>query len=644
MKLKISVVLFLFTSFIFANNTPVLLFSDIESGPNTGWSDAFPNRGVAVTIWGYDFGTQRGSSFVTVNGVDLISDNDYAVWGENWPTPFYQKTTFWLTNQMSAGLGNITVTVNGVQSNPLPFTIRNGSIFFITANNSGGNGTINNPFDIDNSDSDWVKNMSPGDVYYFRDQNIYSQRSNGGNSTIWIRSSEQSGTAQLPIALLAYPNEKPTFSIETYSVNFNKAIKFDNAYMVYSGFSIDSEWAGADLGGDNHRLIGNDLIGLKNKHGSGTGTIVTGGSGNVVLGNAVHGGGSKDRYDHAIYISGCADNGGTELGWNYCYDNDFGRGPILSINHQQERCTGSQVLDAHFIFNNIVDCSLQRAVAINVYDLSYDTGEIAPEPTYVYNNLFINSGTYDGSDLSNTGYAPSVIHNAVGDVRFYNNTLYNSGYVGFSIGDNVTSTYIKNNIIFMSSNFPGPTGNHYTIVKNGSNVHLSNNLYYGLGDYTNCTNCAQDANNINNQNPLFVNPVNIKFELQENSPAIDAGTSDLVFEVEPPQYAPIDRDLKFVLRNFNPSIGAFEYNSSTLSIDESNLSEIVLFPNPTKDYLQIKTDHEILKLEIYNTIGQLVTTIDAPNKRIPVKLSSGVYLITVKTTDNKIFKQKIIIE
>ena len=602
MRNFILLVVLLCTSLFAYANSPVLLFSDIESGPNNGWSASEPSKGAAVTIWGNGFASTRGASFVTVNGTALTANTDYAVWGEFWPTEHFQKITFWLNDAVANGSGEITVTVNGVASNPLPFTVRAGTIHFITESNVGGDGTLDNPFDVDNTGSDWIDDMAPGDLYYFRDATTYGGRYNGGNSCIWIRRSETSGTAALPIALLAFPGERPVFEIPTYSLSFNNALRVSNDYMIYSGFTIDSEWLGASIAGDFHRFIGNDVVGLKNLYGAGTGIVTTGdsnahtGDGNKILGNAIHGGNSQNRFDHAIYLSGCADNGGGEVGWNHFYDCDFGRGPIISINHQGNRCDPNQVLDAHFVFNNIVDCSAQRATAINVFDLSFDTGEAEPEPTYVYNNVFIRCGTFDGAD-SDVGYAPAVVHNAAGRARFYNNTLYDAGYVAFRIRG-VDDSQVKNNIIHMSADFAGPTGNHYLSIDNESVISLSNNLYFGIGEYTACTDCALDQNNINNLDPLFMDAAMLDFNLQPGSPAINSGTNDLLFEVAPPGYAPVERDLNFTLRNTAPTLGAFDTDNAALPVELTSFTGRAL---PKYNLLEwhtaseVNTDYYLLK-------------------------------------------------
>ncbi|CAM2063718.1 Disaggr-assoc domain-containing protein [Sulfidibacter corallicola] len=544
-------------------DAPVLLFSDMESGPKSGWSAAEPQKGAAITIWGKGFGLERGTSYVTVNGIALTADTDYAVWAESWPTPFYQRITFWLNENMTSGAGGITVTIDGTESNSLPFTIQAGRIFFITADNDNGEGTIDNPFDIKDTRSGarWVSNMQPGDIYYFRDTDPYTEMADGGKSILWLRDTAPSGQAGNLIGLIAYPGEKPLFSIPVYNSNFHRGYQASNDYMVFSGFEIDSEYWTAKLAGDHHRFIGNNLIGVKNFYEAGTGTLNVGGNGNTVLGNAAHGGRSGNRLDHAIYLNGCAPDEGNYVGWNYLYDNDFGRGPILVVNHQENRCDSSEILKSHFIFNNIIDCNPQRSRAIGIYDLSYDSGEPEPDPTYVYNNIVMNCGTYDPND-SEVGSAPAMYHNN-GHARFYNNIFHNSGYVGFSAGGSSLklTTHFRNNIVTMTQDFPG-NGGTTDYVEVDENTHLSNNLYFGNGDYPTCGGCAEDAENVNNEDPLFVNPAATNFQLQELSPAIDAGTADLLFEFLPPHYAPITRDIHLILREGRYDLGATEYRES----------------------------------------------------------------------------------
>ena len=59
----------------------MLFFSDLESGPSTGWEES-PTRGCAVSVWGLRLGTERDESYITVCGARLTKDSDYAEWAE----------------------------------------------------------------------------------------------------------------------------------------------------------------------------------------------------------------------------------------------------------------------------------------------------------------------------------------------------------------------------------------------------------------------------------------------------------------------------------------------------------------------------------------------------------------------------------
>ena len=57
-----------------AHAEPVIFYSDLTAGPNTGGQN---NNGVFVTIWGNNFGTAQGSSYITVGGGKV---NNYPTW------------------------------------------------------------------------------------------------------------------------------------------------------------------------------------------------------------------------------------------------------------------------------------------------------------------------------------------------------------------------------------------------------------------------------------------------------------------------------------------------------------------------------------------------------------------------------------
>lgn len=89
---------------------------------------------------------------------------------------------------------------------------------------------------------------------------------------------------------------------------------------------------------------------------------------------------------------------------------------------------------------------------------------------------------------------------------------------------------------------------------------------------------------------------------------------------------------------FDPNVDIISRNNtSTLSVDNEVLGTgIQIFPNPVVDQLTIKVsgDINLQKIELYNTLGQLVFSKQNPVETISLsKLKKGVYLL--KITSNK---------
>ncbi len=105
---------------------PRLFFSDLESGPNVGGQDSL---GAFVTIYGEGFGASRGASTVTIGGREVAK---YALWGQdNAPARKLDRIVVQLGPRVASG--HIVVTVGGKASNPLPFIVRPGNLYFVSA-------------------------------------------------------------------------------------------------------------------------------------------------------------------------------------------------------------------------------------------------------------------------------------------------------------------------------------------------------------------------------------------------------------------------------------------------------------------------------------------------------------------------------
>lgn len=485
---------------------PIIFFSDLISAPKSDWSSSEPDKGAIVTIWGRNFGVSRGSSYVTVNGINLSTDSDYKDdWAKtNNPVPFLQTVTFQLNSSMADGDGRISVTVGNKTSNTIPFRINTiGSIYFIDVNASGGTGTLSDPW----SDlSDFIDEMQPGDVGYFR-EGTYDKIYNGGKSNIWVRKSETWGTAQDPIGFIGYPSEVAMFDSWTngHKANFNKSVIVEAYHMTVAKLATKAFSRGIQVGRYG-RIIGNDAIGVQEVIG-GAGIIHTGSDGVKVLGNAVHGGRSGNRLDHSIYIDGCQDLAANEIAYNYSYDNLIDRGPHLVDNHQENRCSSEVYQKSNHWHNNLISCEAQASRGIGIYDLSWDKGEAnEPETAYVYNNILVGCGD---------GWHGAIYH-ANGHAAFYNNILYDNQGKGMQLFDSPTvlSSVAINNVIVNGTMDEYVTGDRHT---------FDSNAYFN-GPAESIPSSDQNAvlaDPMITVNSSAYNPV----ILDKDSPLIDAGSS-----------------------------------------------------------------------------------------------------------------------
>lgn len=493
-----------------ASVSPVLLYSDLAAGPKSGWSQSEPNKGAVVTIWGRNLGdaTSAGKygNYVTVGGVNLTAVTSYAEeWGEERPVPGIQKISFWLTNDMPTGLVDISVTVGGVTSNKLPFRINTGRLIFIDNSLSPavGNGTHEFPY---SSPGKALGTLKAGDILYFK-SGLYNLRYWEGGENIWARPTAPKGTEENPIAFVAYPKATPLFdSLSARNSSFHTGFRIDVPWYTIAKLSFVSYASAIIASGENIRIIANDTDG-GNVFRFGIGVITAARDGIKVFGNSIHGGETGNRLDHAIYLSGCAPNAGNEVAYNYIHNNNFGAGPMIVVNHQDERCPSNVRLAAHKIHSNFIDCQNYPSRAIGLYDQSWDpktdtAGE--PEPTYVYNNV-----THSCGDNGQPVFYQNSAHG-----RWYNNTLYNSLGNGLSVaGNRVITTEVINNIFHQKS----PDSDYFNI-SNGSYV-VSNNLYYGAGKDN-----GIDSSPINADPDMYVTQYKLEVRLWPTSPAIKSGS------------------------------------------------------------------------------------------------------------------------
>ena len=251
--------------------------------------------------------------------------------------------------------------------------------------------------------------------------------------------------------------------------------------------------------------------------------------------------------DHGIYIDGCQDIDGAEIAYNYLWDNDVGRGPLMVDNHQNTRCSADVYMKSNHWHHNLVSAENYPSRCLGIYDLSWDSGESSePDPAYIYNNIFIGCGDdWNGALYHNNGYA-----------LIFNNTFINSRGTSIQIYDNASDermlgVTIVNNLMIQDQ---GVTQS--AIENNGSDeslITVDHNFYENSPSYTSDDNAVSGAADLT-VNQVSYNPVIVN----TGSPIINQGSSSVS--------ATVSVDFYGMDRNDTYDIGAVENSSSNTTL------------------------------------------------------------------------------
>ena len=127
----------------------------------------------------------------------------------------------------------------------------------------------------------------------------------------------------------------------------------------------------------------------------------------------------------------------------------------------------------------------------------------------------------------------------------------------------------------------------------------------------------------------------------------DQTTNDLVGEVVVTRFVETCKDADNIIAiAHNPYLAKLFYyrsapttycpstksSQSTTNVQKSSpdFNKIVLYPNPTTDFINIASTEKVLKLSIYNVSGKLVKEINSPDNTITINdLAKGMYYIEI---------------
>ena len=337
----------------------------------------------------------------------------------------------------------------------------------------------------------------------------------------------------------------------------------------------------------------------------------------------IHGGGIALLGSDAI-ISNCvfADNDAS--------GEDNGMGGAIYANG-----TGSDLGP----LTQIIDCKFIRNHAYGEGGAIKFTGDMNTE---IIGCEFIeNDCNYGGGAIS----FYSVIDTKVIYCLFVNNyTMYSNGGAIHSLGFG-NSMFFKNCTITENHAVTGDGGGVYlayavadfvnTIVYDNPGMY-SDDIYVGMGssaviNYSNLImpDGASGSNNIN-ENPEFVDPEDLNYQLSESSPCIDAGI-----------------DIGYEFYGEAPDMGCFEYGLPT-SLSDLKLLDVIIYPNPAKDIVNVKSVENVKELYITDLSGKKVLSVQPFNNvQVSIDVSDfndGIYIVNVLFNSHEIKTYKLLIQ
>ncbi len=384
----------------------------------------------------------------------------------------------------------------------------------------------------------------------------------------------------------------------------------------------------------------------------------------IIDGNEIYN--SRTGFSEALAVNGNVN--GFEVINNYIHDiTNIG---IDLIGHE-ETCAvpaNDQARNGLVKGNIIHDCISEYATSGGIY---VDGGKdiIIENNTSYHNGYGIEIGCENtGKTTSNITVRNNILYDnevcaiAIGgfdypdgsgkviDCDILNNTCLKNDFSGSGTGE-MFITYLENvtieNNLFYLTNI-----DIFAYAElSQENLQMDYNLFYSKSgnfeliwdeeEYDSFEEFVEETGL--NSNSIFADPLLVSssvsspdFHLQENSPAINAGNPDFISDA-----AETDIDGENRIMNDRVDIGADESTYTTDISNKTSISNVILFPVPSDDFIEVfcetNMDTGNLYYDIINYQGQIIIRKNLKNSLIDIRnLNSGVYLFILKNKHNRV--------
>ncbi len=547
---------------------PIVLYTDIISGPNTGGEN---NKGIYLSVFGKNFGTSGlgTSTKVFINNVEV---DNYRYLGASKGRTDIQQITVQIGAIGNPAAGSplpIKVSVNGIDSNTdKTFIVNPGNIYFVnnvsgvdTADTTTG-GTFAAPFKTVQKSAGANINFAitsaasagawgrvrAGDFIVIRGTGTpytvnQATGANVGFNGYFFRALNKSGcaigtlcplgggTTSGPITLMGYPAED-VFINDPYaatggagaisSASSTRIQEGKGHWITIANLRVESGNSNGAVntqaGGSNWRIVNNELT-----------------CADAVNNPAAFAGGIAGNAGAAAMAPGPS-QGSFYLG-NYVHDvfsgPDAGIGRIQAhpLQHHGIYIDGSGIYDVGY--NRIEN--IRGGNGLQTYT-DGTNGTPFVDGVSFHHNVIRNVAKHGINIADQTRNGIKIWNNVVYDIdqaglrfnttnlvdaKIYNNTFYNTNRIGSaSIGSIQNDWNLGPNAVDIRNNIFVPINGIYSYSGFAGAGTVTNNLWFG-GTGTNPASTYSTSSLT--VNPLFVSTAN--FRLSGGSPAIDTGTS-----------------------------------------------------------------------------------------------------------------------